>query len=177
MRLMGRIGDDKMLHVPDYESYELLCAHVSKFLLKLMNRATPEDHFPPSLTMEQGMREWNSLIKLLEAKDVYIPEMPMEYMLFRVIAEALEEGIEPPPIPTEAKGDLDPDEIEAFENLEAWLEILFWDWDFMFLNDMSEQELVNSTMAEELGIGSPNETRFDIDGTEIRFRNRPWEME
>ena len=103
-----------MLHIPDYDNYELLCAHVSEQLLGLMSKTTPEDHFPPSLTMEQGIREWNSLIKLLEAKDVYIPEMPMEYMMFRVIAEALEEGIELPPIPTEAKGDLDPDEIEAF---------------------------------------------------------------
>ena len=55
--------------------------------------------------------------------------------------------------------------------------MLFWDWDFMFLNEMSEEELVNSPMAEELGIGSPNETRFDLDGKEVVFKNRPWEME
>ena len=172
---MGRIGD-RMLQIPDYDNHELT-VHVSSELLGFMRGTNPEYCFPPSISPEEGFREWNSLTKLLESEVCYIPELPMEYIMFHLINNALDEDYELPPLPAEAKVGLDPDEIEMFECLEDWLEVLFWDWDFMLLDEMNEEELLNHPLARELGIGSPNETRFDIDGTEIRFRNRPWEME
>ena len=47
----------------------------------------------------------------------------------------------------------------------------------MMLDELSEEELLTHPLAKELGIGSPNETRIDVDGKEIRFKSRPWEME
>ncbi len=165
-----------MLQIPDYDNYEL-SGYVSMHLLEFMKGKKPEDYFPPSISIEEGFREWHSLEKLLRSEGCYIPELSMEYMMFKLIDKALDEDVKLPPLPTEARADLDPDEIEMFESLEDWLEVLFWDWDFMMLDELSEEELLTHPLAKELGIGSPNETRIDVDGKEIRFKSRPWEME
>ena len=45
------------------------------------------------------------------------------------------------------------DFIEGIENLECYSDTLFWDYDFEFLDNMTEEQLYSSPINESLGIG------------------------
>ena len=168
-----------MLQLPDIED-DVLSKYVSEQLLKIIEKdKEPLDHFPLDTDERTAKYERESLIKLLKAKKCYIPEMIQEYYMFSVICEATEMGYELDPLTesVELDGYIDEEVVEAFQDIEEWQEVLFWDWDFMFLSGMTEEELLNSPLSAGLGIGSPNEHIIDMDGRSVKIKMREWEME
>ncbi len=150
-----------MLRLPETED-ERISKYVSRQLFQLMNEAGMLLHyFPDGYGLDKIEDDWNSLRQLLLSDGMYTPELAMEYALFQLIQEAIDEGKKIPqinePVRTELLKEMDPEEIEEYEDIENWPEILFWDHDFMFLDQMSETELANHPAADMLGIGKPNE--------------------
>ena len=93
-------------------------------------------------------------------------------------------------------GECKPEELDEYvenvmsfyEDLREYDETCFWDTDFMFLDDMTEEELYKSNLNKELGIlppkEEPNIVSFPIkgkDGRELSIQAQikiaPWNME
>ena len=182
-------------------------------------------YLPDGYPIEKANREFLGLYKLLKAKNEYIPELPMDYVLYRVIMneiwqvdqinEDMEdglfddltddpffEGIEDEEVTTvertpepersivlkaleawEDENVTAEDLINLYEDLRKYEEVCFWDTDFLFLDQMSEEELIHSDMAKALGIGERRDTQvmeISTDGSnKIRFEVNipPWENE
>ena len=182
-------------------------------------------YLPDGYPIEKANREFLGLYKLLKAKNEYVPELPMEYVLYRVIMneiwqvdqinEDMEdglyddlmddpffEGIEDEEVTTVERIP-EPDRsivlnalevwededltaeyiINQYEDLREYEEVCFWDTDFAFLDQMSEDELIHSDMAKFLGIGERRDTQvmeISTDGNnkiKLEVNIPPWENE
>ena len=147
--------------------------------------------FPEGTDVDRAQYEWGSFKMLLRAKGTYTPELIQEYLLDGLIAFALDmdKDSDPAPVLHLASArfpeperaalvqDLGEEEVALYENLHNYKSTLFWDEDFMFLDDMTEDQLDRSPMAEEMGIGSPNQMVIDVYGKEVTIKARPWELE
>ena len=180
-------------------------------------------YLPDGYPVEKANREFLGLYKLLKAKDEYVPELPMEYVLYRVIMnevwmvdqiiedaedglfddladDPFFEGIEDEEVTTVERIP-EPDRSIVLKSLEVWEdedltaeylinqyedlreyeEVCFWDTDFAFLDQMSEDELIQSDMGKFLGIGERQDTKvmeLSTDGNnKIKFEVNmpPWE--
>ena len=165
-------------------------------------------YLPEGYPPQKASQQFFGLYRLLKAKKDYVPELAMEYILFQLIFNEVDDidtineyaregafdGLEDGPfldgaddrefstvlrIPEpdrtvvenaarkSVEGQCGPDELEdlveyilnQYEDLREYDESCFWDTDFLFLDDMTEEELLGSELNEYLGIGVRRRTR------------------
>ncbi|MBR1629091.1 MAG: hypothetical protein IJ679_07490 [Lachnospiraceae bacterium] len=182
-------------------------------------------YLPDNYPIEKANYEFFGLYKLLKAKGEYVPELPMEYILYHIICGEVEQvdhiqedidsgmfdefandpffdgaedeeytTIEHIPEPErsvvlaaleqeiEEDEDTPEDMILDFEDLRTYGDLCFWDEDFAFLDDMSEEELLNSSFGEMMGISERRDQKvveFDMEGKNVKLDMTiaPWDME
>ena len=193
-------------------------------------------YLPDNYPKEKANREFLGLYKLLKAMKEYVPELPMEYVLYYVIYnevwqvdqinEDMEDGffddlMDDPffdgiedeeattverisePDRTIVRGALEAevkaveesedddnedsftaeDYINMFEDLREYKEVCFWDTDFAILDEITEDELIQSDAAKILGISERQDIKtieFSTDGrnkVRMEMNNPPWENE
>ena len=70
--------------------------------------------------------------------------------------------------------------IDSFEDIEKYVESCFWDEDYLYLDEMSEEEIKESSLNKQLGIVDADKIVV-IDGssgpTEVRLKIYPWDAE
>ncbi len=194
------------------------------------------EYLPENYPPQKASQEFFGLYRLLKAGKDYVPELPMEYILFRLIFNEvddidtingyIEDGVFDGPddglftediedreyttvmlipepertivknaIRKSLKGQCAPEELEEevehsmnwFEDLREYEESCFWDTDFLFLDDMTEEELLGSELNEFLGIGVPKENKiieFPVKGQDggnvtvkAQMKVYPWDFE
>ena len=171
-----------MLKLPEDEEPKII-EYVSTNLNVMLDWACQHcdsmlDFFPAGTGPNRAFYETQSLEKLLLHSKPFTPELIQEYLMYHVIQKAIKEGYKLPPLPSDLATEVDQDGepmYAMYGDLEKWLEVLFWDWDFMMLDNATEQELENSPIAKQMGIGSPNATVLDLDGRKVTLKMREWE--
>lgn len=153
---------------------------ISKFISqRLLNITKPmtgytidvlKEFFPARYSREKILPVILDFCSLLSSRSSYVPPLIMEYFLFKTIklelirCDSLNRSTTEP-IPEhdqiiaflkadpEFSDDFIDDFIEGIENLECYSDTLFWDYDFEFLDNMTEEQLYSSPINESLGIG------------------------
>ena len=128
--------------------------------------------FPPRYRHKKMLPVIEDFCKLLKSEHYYTLPLIMEYVLFKSLQEEIShcEEFDIPTISAipqhdEIKGilqkdglELESESLEEFvmfvEDLEMYPEILYDDWDFEFLDDMTELQLYKSSANSYLGIGT-----------------------
>jgi len=162
--------------------------------------------FPEKYNLSEMNSVFFGLYRLLKAKGMYVPTLPMEYILDRMLAiETLmseeEDDVSgvllfPEPQRSYLKRYFEllytdkPGTKEAameaemvlntFEDIGEYQESCFWDRDFALLDDISEEELAKSPLNDMLGIMTPEKTvEIGAPGgmMTIKIRVYPWDTE
>lgn len=138
--------------------------------------------FPEGYPEEKMGKVFMGLKALLESEHEFVPELAMEYVMYRLIEERIDradgEGVQTlEPIPSqreyvihilkkeypdadstlEDSTDADisiswKEKLESLEDLHYYDEIYFWDTDYLFLDEFTETELKGSAVSEFIGI-------------------------
>lgn len=137
--------------------------------------------FPEGYPEEKMGRVFLGLRALLESEYEFIPELVMEYVMYRLITYRIEisddldlSTLEPIPgerdyvirvlkeeYPETTAEETDDDDmgfiswqekLEQLEDLHYYEEVYFWDMDYLQLDFFTEEELANSPVATYLGI-------------------------
>ncbi len=205
-------------------------------------RTTSLTYLPANYPPEKANQVFFGLYRLLKAREEYVPELAMEYALYKLIMhhvaaidlingelmdgmfdslfedlldeemrETIRDGefstivrISDPyrrtvfdaalelvkndsDLPEDKWNDAAEDMIMMYEDMRNYKETCFWDTDFLFLDQMSEDELRDSEINEEMGILTPkhdNVIEFpmkDRDGKEVTVKAtvdiKPWDLE
>ncbi len=220
-----------MLKLPNTES-EILSSHVSNIIINIMElifstqgdaKPSPNALFklrtdlsfakkvsvflPEWYPLEMVNAEFIGLYKLLKVKQRYIPTLPMEYLMDRLIeyhldliqlmdsGENEEAYIAHLPEPyrreleefyrEEADGETDEERedyvqymLSLFEDIRNYNETCFWDWDFKLLDDITMDQIKNSEVNRECGIIPEEEPSFTIDkNIKITIKVSEWEID
>ena len=171
-----------MLRLPEDENPQII-EYVSTNLNAMLDWACQHsdsmlDFFPAGTGADRAHYETVSLGKLLRHEKAFTPELIQEYLMFHVIQRGIDEGYELPPLPEELVAEVDEDGeplYAMYGDLEEWPEVLFWDWDFMMLDNMTEAALLASDANTEMGIGPANGRVLDLDGKKVAVTVREWE--
>ncbi len=164
-------------------------------------------YLPETYPVDRAGIAFLGLYKLLKVDTEYVPELPMEYILYCLIHDEMdkisdfgEEADYISRLPEPARSDLkksiavgmegdDEDEAEfilsMYEDLREYDEICFWDHDFLLLEHMSMEEIKKSDINKEMGILPEQEAgtvEFDCDigkgkKTKVSLKVPPWELE
>lgn len=143
------------------------------------------EFFPESYQKENMGKVFFGLRALLESEYIFVPELIMEYVMYQLIRKRIEisddlgiETMEPVPdreyvisvlkreCPDDAARLQDGEEeyiswqekLERLEDLHYYEDMYFWDEDYLQLDFLTEEELLESPISEYLGI---NNIRFD----------------
>ena len=128
------------------------------------------EHYPKSKMIDA----FTGLYALLESEEEFVPELVMEYLMAHLIMVKCEMSADmgvPTIVEMEQhdyilgklheicdgnEGDMGisaVDKMREIEDMSEYLEICFWDIDYLLLDEFTEEELRNSPVNEELGIG------------------------
>ena len=145
--------------------------------------------FPENVSYEKANYEFQSLRKLLRHPDAFTPELMGEYLMYSLIQIAIDLDEDPDPNPclhlasarfpeperAALVKELGKKEVERYEDLRNYEDTVFYDEDYLMLEDMSETDLLTAPGSEELGIGPVNGQVIDLDGRKAVLTMRPWE--
>ena len=171
-----------MLRLPEDENPQII-EYVSTNLNALLDWACQHsesmlDYFPAGTGADRAHYETVSLGKLLKHKECFTPELIQEYLMFHVIQRAIDEGYELPPLPSDLTTEVDEDGeplYGLYADISEWPEVLFWDWDFMMLDEMTAEQLLGNPVSDMMGIGPANGTILELDGKRVMVTVRAWE--
>ncbi len=137
-------------------------------------------YFPEAYPQERMGKVFLGLKALLESEYEFVPELAMEYVMYRLIEDRIQisddigtDALEPITSDREYvirilkeeypdKGRIDPEEeefsiswqekLERLEDLHYYEDIYFWDMDYLQLDYYTESELRESPVSKYLGI-------------------------
>lgn len=146
--------------------------------------------FPEYVGLEQARYEFDSLRKLLQHEKAFTPELLGEYLMYSLIQIAIDtddtDDTDEPCLHLASARFLEKERaelIEAFdsetvaeyEDLRNYDSTLFWDEDFLMLDEMTAEQLLANPVNDMMGIGPANGTVLELDGKRVAVTLRAWD--
>ena len=137
-----------------------------------MNPKDLAPYFPKNYSVSKMHGVIMDLYSLLNSDTTYIPALIIEYVLFQIILKYLQylrifklSTVVKIPDPDRTlilsamQKSIDPEEslddaMAFIEDMAYYPEFCFWDWDFKFLDEVTEDKLYHSDLNTLLGIGT-----------------------
>ena len=183
-----------MLQIPDYfdgKAAEIISRHVSDRMISIMDEIINDYVNDRFLSETKG----NPTRRSEELEDLYVSILEKYSDPNMLVFDEDETGyVKRIPIPdrtflkkrfslqfSDDDGINNSEElIDSFEDIEKYVESCFWDEDYLYLDEMSEEKIKGSALNKQLGIVDVDKTVV-IDGPsgpmEVRLKIYPWDTE